>query len=128
MTRLRTQRPGLLLASVLGVLFWIAGVSPVAAQRSLATLIALRESTSVRRSLQGPPIQPVARGTALNPGAVVLTDPRGHAETVFRDGRNVKLDVSTELEISAARAGLMRVIKGEVWVRVPRRTGLETCA
>ena len=112
--------------TVLFTLYLLAAISPPAsAQRQLATLISAAETTSVRRSLQGPLVQPVTRGLGLGAGSVVTTNQSGRAETLFRDGRHVKLAQSTTLEISSTRADRMRVLSGKVWVRVPPRTGLQ---
>src|SRR5437763_17199741 len=64
-----------------------------------ATLTAVREATVVRRSLQGPLVAPVVRGLPLDNGYVLRTNPNGMAEALFRDGRHVKLDQDTALEI-----------------------------
>lgn len=116
------RRGWLPLALLCGVFWLIADPAPVWAQRpGLATLISFATATSVQRSLGGPSVTPIRRGMSLIPGNVIQTDPQGRAETLFGDGRQVKLDVNTVLELSPTQSDHMRLVRGKTWVRVPPR-------
>src|SRR5712691_6861937 len=82
------------LALLCGIGSLTAASAPAWAQRpGLATLISFATATSVQRSLAGPVVIPIRRGMPLSPGNVIQTDLQGRAETLFGDGRQVKLDV-----------------------------------